>query len=230
MSIGPAAASALVALEARLERKDDPYVHEQVASAAKFIRQSLLVTPLGQVAERGRLMDVREQLNSPDPFVRATGAERAASTADAAAVAPARERLLSDEEFVEVGVEGRFECDDRLFHWRQERWSPRASAIRALFALGRIPPGDSMLKAMLATSMNARVICGRSAAPHRFAIGQWKEAVAAAGGHAVADARIRAARQQCRAQPWSGNNAPYICATELEEVVRQLSGRIIPGS
>jgi HEAT repeat protein len=225
MSTGPAAVPALDALDSMQSRKDDPYVQQQAQSAAKYIRESVQTPALTAHAVPH---DVRSQLDSPDPFVRAAGAELAAQSRDASAIVPALERLLIDDEFVEVGIEGRFECEGRLFHWRRERRSPRASAIDALFAIDRLPSGDAMLTAMLAVAKLTRVICGATTIPHRFTIAQWRQAVDAAGGHAVADSRIRTARQQCRANEWLGHNGPMNCAAELAEVIRQLSGRLVP--
>lgn len=168
-------------------------------------------------------------LEHSDAYVRAGAAEAlaklTATTSQVAAAIPVLERMLTDEAFAEVGILGEYECEGRLFHWRQERRSPRAGAIRALFAMGRIPDGDRMLKAMLAESMHAQVLCGKSAAAHRFTIAQWGLAVDAAGGLSMADPLIHVTQQHCQSQPWPGNNAPYVCAAEISEVIRQLSGR-----
>ena len=111
--------------------------------------------------------------------------------------------------------------------WRRERRCPRDAAVRALFAIGRVPEDDRMLTAMVAESMHAAVICGRHALPHRFTMAQWRGAVAAAGGLAVADPLIRAARQHCRNQGNDPDDSAHACEAELTEVIRQLSGRLV---
>jgi hypothetical protein len=85
-----------------------------------------------------------------------------------------------------------------------------------------------MLKAMLAEATFAKVVCGKSAAPQRFALAQWRIASEAAGGLSVADPLIRATRQQCQEQLSVDNNGPYVCTAELVEVIRILSGRVVP--
>jgi hypothetical protein len=83
---------------------------------------------------------------------------------------------------------------------------------------------------MIAESTHAAVIGGGTAAPHRFGIDRWRVAVAAAGGLSVADPLLRAARQDCRARAWSGDDADgsgFACEAELAEVVRRLSGRLV---
>jgi hypothetical protein len=71
------------------------------------------------------------------------------------------------------------------------------------------------------------VICGDKTIPTRFPLPYWRAAIEAAGGIAVADALIRAARQECSNQPWHGNDASCQCAAELGEVARVLSERLI---
>lgn len=173
-------------------------------------------------------------LEHPDAYVRAGAAEAlgmVVPTSDEAALAiPILERMLMDEDFAEVAITGEFECGGRLFHWHRERRSPRTSAIQALFAIGWKPDNDQMLKAMLAEAKLAKIVCGESAKSHRFPIAQWRMASQAAGGYSVADPLIRAARQQCQNQLQADNNAASFCAAELSEVIRVLSGRLVPTS
>jgi HEAT repeats len=259
MTLGPAAAAALEALDGLAGGQLDPYAREQATAASNFIRQSLLVaqeveeaSTAGEHSARAHVAQLRSAaakagpsdparaaltaeltglLEQADPYVRAAAVEGlAALTPDAAQVAASiqlLEELLTDEGFAVVGIAGEFECEGRLFHWRQERRSPRAGAIRVVFATGRLPEGDRMLNAMLGESMHAKVLCAKSAAPDRFPMALWRKAVHAAGGLPTADSRIRSARQHCQGQPWQGNNAPHVCAAELAEVIRQLSGRLV---
>jgi hypothetical protein len=173
-------------------------------------------------------------LEHPNACVRAGAAEALGMvvlTLDEATLAiPILERMLTDESFAEVGIAGEFECGGRLFHWHRERRSPRASAIQALFAIGWKPDNDQILRAMLAEAKLPKIVCGESAESHRFPIAQWRMASQAAGGYAVADPLIRAARQQCQNQLQADNNAPAFCAVELSEVIRVLSGRLVPNS
>src|SRR5262249_42861030 len=145
----------------------------------------------------------------------------------AAAAVPRLERMLADEASAEIGVAGRYECGARLVHWRHERRAPRASAARALFAIGHVPRDDRMLAGGRAEAVHAQAICGKSAVPPRFTIAQWRLAAEAAGGLASAEPRIRAARQQCNA-PWPGHDGTVVCEAELAEVTRVLSGRLGP--
>jgi hypothetical protein len=80
---------------------------------------------------------------------------------------------------------------------------------------------------MLVEAMQAEAICGKTAIPNRFPVAHWIAAVEAAGGLAQADPEIRATRQRCQAEPWSGNDAPYRCAAGLSEIIRKLSGRLV---
>lgn len=211
MTLGPAAGSALPAvdaMDARSERERDRYARDRARAAAAFIRGALLVEP-----ERG---------------------ERGAST-DAGAPSsrrgiPSLVALLTDETFVEVGIVGRYEYEGRLSHWRRERRCPRATAIDALFRIGHVPEGDRMLRAMIAESARATVVCAGGAVPHRFGIAEWRAAAEAAGGLSVAEPAVRSAWQQCRRRACSGEDpdgSALACSRELEEVVRQLSGRLV---
>jgi hypothetical protein len=173
-------------------------------------------------------------LEHPDAYVRTGAAEGLAllvpTLKEAALAIPILEQMLIDEDFAEVGIVGEFTCGGRLFHWRRERRSPRAGAIQALFAIGWKPDNDQILIAMLAEAQLATIVCGESVEPHRFPIDQWRMASQAAGGYSVADALIRTARQQCQNQLQADNNAPSFCAAELSEVIRVLSGRLVPTS
>jgi hypothetical protein len=201
MTLGPAAEAALPALDAMAGGKFDPYACQIGRLAADAIRRSLTVPP----AESTREEDL---------------------PADAGSLI----ERLADERDAVVGIAGRFEFDGRLYHWHQERRSPRARAIRALFDLGRVPPGLVMLRAMLAAARQSAVVCGRHAAPFRFEYAQWQAAVVAAGGLPVAEPAIRAVRQECRTAAWQGENADtlaFVAEAELAEVIRQLSGRVV---
>ena len=140
---------------------------------------------------------------------------------------PALEKMLADADVAEVGIAESFPCGEQLYHWRRERRCPRDAAVRALFAMGRVPEDGRTLTAMLAESMHAAVICDRHALPHRFTMAQWQGAIAAAGGLAVADPVIRAARQQWRNQENDPDDAADACEAELKDVIRQLSGRLV---
>src|SRR5262249_40211355 len=112
---------------------------------------------------RGALMAESVRLTQhPDAYVRAGAAEGLAllmpAPDEVAAAVPALEQMVADETFVEVGIAGVYECGGRLFHWRRERRSPRAGAIHALFAAGRIPEGDRMIRAMLAQSTHPKIL------------------------------------------------------------------------
>jgi hypothetical protein len=173
-------------------------------------------------------------LEHHDPYVRAGSAELLANlasiTSEVSSAVAALQKMLVDELAAEVGIAGECPLEGRLYHWRQERRSPRQSALRALFAIGRNPEGDRTLRAMVAESMHAAIVCGNCAVPPRFSIGQWRMAVAAAGGLSVADPIIRAARQDCRARAWSGDDtdrAAFVAEAELTKIIGQLSGRLV---
>jgi hypothetical protein len=255
-TLGPAAEKALPALDAIAGGPLDSHAQDQVSRASKFIRQSLILVREGdQVASSARadvaellsaaaeanIADERrhdlivaftEHLNHADAVVRAGAAEGLAllspSLEEAASAIPLLERMLDDEAFVEIGIAGPRDCGGRLVHWRHQRCSPRRAAVQALSALGRVPPGDRLLAAMLAEAAHALAICNTLAEPPRFAIAQWRAAVEAAGGLMFAEPRIRAARQQCLCEPWTGHTGPQVCEAELAEVIRVLSGRLAP--
>jgi hypothetical protein len=229
-SLGPAAERALPALEA-VAGALDSYAQDRMLEASTFIRQSLLIARERE-ADTSSVAALTDQLDHPDVVVRAKAAEelalRSPSPEEIAAALPRLEHMLADESSAEIGVAGLYECQGRLVHWRHERRSPRASAARALFAIGRVPPDDRMLAAMLGEVMHAQAICGAAAMPPRFTIAHWRLAAEAAGGLARAEPRIRAARQQCRSAPWPGHSGPQVCEAELAEVIEVLSGRLGP--
>jgi hypothetical protein len=258
MTLGPAAEPALPGLDAMAEGKLDSYAREKARAASEFIRGSLHVPPEGDAGEAvarrqatllSSTLKGGESLGSDeaafarqllqdcvhlDPGTRTRAAEQLAQwapkTSRVPGLRPALEKLLTDDAVAEVGIPGLFEFEGKLYHWRRERRRPRAAAIRALFQMDWVPKGNTMLRAMLAESMQAAVVCGRCAAPFRFGLRQWRSAVATAGGLAAADPLIRAARQQCHQQAWSGHrgdNTAYAAETELAEVLRQLSGRLV---
>jgi hypothetical protein len=135
--------------------------------------------------------------------------------------------MLADEVAVEVGISGPIEYQGRLYHWRRERRSPPVSAVHTLFALDQVSPDDRVLKAMLSESVHTATVLGQCSVPHRFSIAQWRRAATAAGGLGVAEPQIRATRQRCREQAWSGIGSAFAAEQELAEVIRQLSGRLV---
>jgi hypothetical protein len=248
-TIGPAAEPALPALDRMATDGPDPYAKEQPQGVAKWIRRALEVTPEPTAARPGgspdrlRIVVLREAgvpadaaevldlAGHPDPFVRCGAAGLLGRLPQAAGRSKEiLTALLADEAFAEVGVTGRHECDGRLYHWHRARRSPRAAAIRALFALGHVPRGDRMLNAMLAESARAATVCGDRGTPERFTPAQWDAAVGAAGGFAAAEQRVRTARQAARNTGWSGEDADRVAfssASELEDVIRRLSGQLV---
>ena len=255
MTLGPAAEAALEALDTMATGPLDKQAREQARAAGRYIRQSPLVMRegaqdrlQGKGSARRRIdrllaaaaasdyaglrrdvliAELIGLIEDPDAYVRAGAAEGLAmlmaAPDEVAGAIPALQRVLADEAFAAVGIAGRYACGGRLFHWRQERRSPRAGAIAALFAAGWNPEGDRMLEAMLAEAVNAKITCGKFSVPRAFGIALWRAAVDAAGGLSVAEPRIRAVRQQCENQPWPGQ----ACATELAEIIRQRSGRLV---
>jgi hypothetical protein len=248
-TLGPAAEPALPALDRMATDGPDPYAKEQPLGVAKWIRRALEVTPeptatrpggspdrrrIVALREAGVLADAAEMLGlvgHADPFVRCGAADMLGRLSQAAGRSKeALTALLADEAFAEVGVSGRHECDGRLYHWHRARRSPRAAAVRALFALGHVPPGGGMLNAMLAESARAATVCGDQGTPERFTPAQWDAAVGAAGGFAAAEQRLRTARQLARNTGWSGEDADRVSfssASELGEVIRRLSGQLV---
>lgn len=200
------------------------------AHVAQLLRAAARAA-LSDSERAARTAELTGYLHHADPYVRAGAAEGLAALMPAAAQGPATiprlEQLLADEAFAVVGIAGEYACEGRLAHWRQERRSPRAGAIQALHAAGRLPEGDRLLHALLAESQHAKVLCANLAVPYRFPMALWRRAVDAAGGLATADPQIRSARQRCQGQPWQGNNAPQVCAADLAEVIRHLSGRLV---
>ena len=84
-----------------------------------------------------------------------------------------------------------------------------------------------LLEAMLAEAMRAKVVCGRSAVPQRFATAGWRSAADVNGGLLAAEPLIRAAHQRCQSQPGSGDYVAFACAAELADVIRRLTGRLV---
>jgi hypothetical protein len=186
-------------------------------------------SPLDSTALVSELID---GLAHPDAYVRARSAVLIAQLplSQVTDSFPLLERLLTDEEAAAVGVVGRVELHGRLYHWHQQWWSPRVSAIRALYQFGKAPEGEQLLRAMVAESKRPGMICSSYTAPHQFSIAQWQQAVTLAGGLAVGDPIICSARQQCLNQRYSKDdvdNSASAAEAELAEVIRQLSGRLL---
>ena len=140
----------LITRDGEVPPQGGPRARQQIA---RLLRAAAEPVPFG--GARGTLTsELIGLLEHPDAYVRAGAAEGLALlmlTSDEVATAiPTLERMLADEDFAELGIAGEFKCEGRVFHWRRERRSPRAHAIQALFAVGRIPNSDRMLKAMLA--------------------------------------------------------------------------------
>jgi hypothetical protein len=253
MSHGPVAAAALPALEKMATGELDEYARDQARRAVEFIRDSMTVER--DISTNATWYSARQRvagLNRPDPskfdlpallaeleellehreaYLRAGAAELVATWVPAEYVTPAilreLEKMLTDEAAVDVGVPGQFESEGRIYYWHRERRSPRASALRALFAIDWIPTGDLVLKAMLAESLHPWIVWAERAVPRRFSIGEWRQAASAAGGLAVAEPQIRAARQQSRDRHWSGDIYASAAEQELAGIIRQISGRLV---
>jgi HEAT repeat protein len=253
MSHGSVAAAALPALEKMATGELDQYARDQARRAVEFIRDSMTVER--DICTNATWHSARQRvagLNRPDPskfdlpalsaelekllehhdtYLRAGAAELVARWVPAEYVTPGilreLEKLLTDETAVDVAVPGPFESEGRLYHWHRERRSPRASAIRALFAIDCIPNRDKVLAAMLAESMCPWMVMAGGAVPRRFSIDEWRQAASAAGGLAIAEPQIRAARQQCRERHWSGDTSAFAAEQELAGIIRQISGRLV---
>jgi hypothetical protein len=174
-------------------------------------------------------------LTHPDAYVRCEAVEALAVLKPAldriAGVLPVLEAMLTCEACVEVGIAGEYELSWRVYHWRRERRSPRAGAIKALLAVGWSPRGEILLKAMLAEAIHPAVLCVEHAAPSKFAIAHWRLAVDAAGGLPAVNRLVRTVRLQCLGQYYVVDgevhtNAAFVCAGELTEVIGHLSGRL----
>jgi len=252
-TLGPAAKPALDALDAMSSRETTTGGAARLRAASAYIHQSLLVTPdvgsepsageptvrhhvarlLRAAAEAGTCGATRVELVAEasgllahsDAYVRCEAAHALAvlkpEPDQIAGVLPILEGMLACEACAEVGIAGEYELSRRLYHWRRERRSPRAGAIRALLAVGWSARGDILLKAMLAEAILPRVLCVDRAALSKFAIAHWRLAVDAAGGLPAVDRLIRTVRLQCLRQ-----YATFVCAGELADVIRQLSGRL----
>jgi HEAT repeat protein len=259
VTLGPAAAPALPALETLAKGQFGKFAENEAKEAVRLIQRSLAAAGKERavtsdvLATRNRIAALERDLHKMsfpdvprvvselisllehfDAYVRAASAELLAKLAPLDVNYPrnaaALERLLVDGESASVGVAGEFEFDGRVYHWRQQRHCPRFEAILALFALVRVPNDDRVLNSMLTESTHAAVVCGRRAIPHRFDIEFWQRAIAAAGGLAVAEPAIRAARQECYSRAHSENtddDGASSCEAELAEVIRQLSGRLV---
>ncbi len=204
-----------------------PSPRERIAWLARAQRDNAL-TNLNPAELVSELFD---WLNHADAYVRAVaGALLAAAVRHPGEVrraAQVLEKLLGDDAAVEVGITEEFEYAGRLYHWRRERYSPRDAAVRGLFALGHVPADGRLFTAMLTESTQPAAVCGRCAIPCRFPIPQWGLAVEAAGGLSACEPLLRAARQECRNTAWHGDQGPYVGDSELAEVIRVLSGRLV---
>ena len=209
---------------------DEAAARDQLALLARRIGEKALSGPQLEAIAR----DLAEFLKHSDAGVRVAAAELLIAlppeVARSSPVAEALGQMLADEGALARSIAGEFEFEGRLYHWRREHRAPRAAAVRALFHSGRIPQDGRVLAAMIGESMRPAIICGGRAAPHRFPIEQWRLAANAAGGRAIADPIIRAARQQCHHQAWSDKDVDRMAGDserELAEVISQLSGRLV---
>jgi HEAT repeat protein len=251
MTLGPAAERALPEIDKMATGILDSYAKDEAKRAAEFIRKAMAVetdvSPDSNLRSKrnriasllrlepsnqlGLLQEVEELLENEDAYVRAGAAEAIANWAPPLSASPEVIRklvnLMSDEAAVDVGVPGPFEFEGRVSHWRRERRSPRASALRALFVLDSVPQGELFLRAMLAETEHAALVIAQQTVPCRFPIGQWRRAVSAAGGLAIAEPQLRTFGQSCREHGWSGKHSAFAAESELAVVIRQLSGRLI---
>ena len=251
MTLGPAAERALPEIDKMATGNLDSYAKDEAKRAAEFIREALAVEPdvspdtnsrsdrnriasllrLEPSNQPGLLSDLEGLLENKDAYVRAGAAEAMAKWAPPLSTSPEVIRqlvnLLSDEAAVNVGISGPFEFEGRVSHWRQERRSPRASALHALFVIDSVPHGELFLRAMLAETAHAALVIAQQTVPRRFPIGQWRRAASAAGGLAIAEPQIRSFRQTCRERGWSGEHSAFAAESELAVIIRQLSGRLI---
>jgi hypothetical protein len=139
-----------------------------------LVRQLITEWPVGPIAARTPALAgilPPPGCAPPDACVRAEAAE---------GLQCRRWSGCADEVFVEVGIAWVHTCAGRLLHWCHEGPSPRVGAVPALFAASHIPDGDRMLSAMLAESIHAKVVCGKSGEPYRFSITQLRSAAGAA--------------------------------------------------
>lgn len=254
MTLGPAAEFGLPEIDGMAMGGLDHYAKDEAKRAADFIRKALAVEPdvcptshsssarhrvasmLGlQPSNRLDLLcEAVKLLDDNDPYVRAGAAEVMAKWATAFPESPEATRrllnLLSDETAVEVGISGVFEFEGRLTHWRRERRSPRASALRALFVMGHVPQGELFLLAMLAETAHAALVTAQQTIPRRFPLEQWRRAAASAGGRSIAEPQIRSFRQACRERGWSErswSSEAFAAEAELAAVIGRLSGRLV---
>ncbi len=130
MTIGPAAEPALAALDATSRADLAPVDQFRAKRVSDYVRQAIQVNQHKAFVldPSAKLEDLIPLLAHADADVRTTAAERLPSQAvdwpQALQAIPALETLLADEASILVGVSGEFECEGRLYHWRQERRSP----------------------------------------------------------------------------------------------------------
>jgi hypothetical protein len=248
-TLGPAAESALPELDRLTKSELDTYAKDEIIKVAGFICHAMTIESDARSlhkssTERERLpslltspvsipsdLELESWLQHDDPDIRAGAADLIARSGSPGMVSPGilqgLEALLRDEASVEVGISGPFELAGRICHWRRERKSPRASALEALFRLNHVPTGELYLQAMLAEAIQPAITTAHQTAPRRFLIDQWRRAIVAAGGNAIAEPQIRACRQRCRDLFWFGDIPATSANTELTDVIRHLSDRLI---
>jgi hypothetical protein len=232
--LGPAAAFALKDLDAKAAASIPPASAWEIAGVARFIRWSRQFKSRPSIKKTRSAPTTSEwiaMLESPDVYTRAVAAGSLATRTE---MGPARrqeavtalQKLLKDDASIEFGVKGRCEVDGRLYFWRMERKTPRASAVTALFALEYQPADGSLFRGMVAESGRAAVVYGEKVTPRQFPLEVWRLAIQGAGGMSKCERLFSRLLSELIERPYSHEvNEKYACSDEVERVVASLTGR-----
>lgn len=232
--LGSAAAFALEDLDAKAATITPPASAWAVADVANFIRWSTHFESQPSIKKTRSAptsSEWIETLKSPDAYTRAVAVESLATQpgmdpAKKQEAVTALQKLLKDDASIKYQVKGRCEVDGRLYFWRMERKTPRASAVIALFTLGYQPDDDSLFRGMVAESERAAMVCGEKVVPRRFPLELWRLAIQGAGGMSNGECLLNRLLKQLSERPYSKEvNEQYACSDEIKRVVASLTLR-----
>jgi len=230
--LGSAAGFALKDLDAKAATITPPATAWEIAGVANFIRWSRQFKARPSI-KRSRAAPTSSEwiamLKSPDAYTRAVAAESLAAQpemdpANKQEAVTALQQLLKDDASIEYGVKGRCEVDGRLYFWRMERKTPRASAVTALFALGYQPDDDSLFRGLVDESKRAAIVCGEKVIPRQFPLELWRLAIQGTGGMSKCERQFSQLLKELSERPYSDEvNEQYACSDEIKRVVDSLS-------
>lgn len=256
-TVGPAASSAIPAIESCGGGRFDSYIDGEMNLACRLIREAIefdensaagptdmrIARQLVEEDAPGQTLSPdawREHLEQDDWLARFQTLTALANAGRAyrdsgSSTMELQEMVcpsLRDESHDTVSITGEYRNGDQIYQWRRQRRSVAGAAVRAMFALGAHLRSSDLFDAMLREATQAYVRCGATVIVSEYSDEEWCLACESAdGGFSRGERRIRAARQQCRTSVWHGtvyDPLEAVAESHLRQVILRLSGRLVP--